>query len=369
MAGGPIVYCNVKTQNSARQVEIIVPSYSSLTAAERAVVGSGGEWPVRLCGTSGEIARATKTVRAHRGLRRRKHVDANTVDPSKSLDDARQYRKRIKVIDQTENTRRMRLHVCPVVVADGRTVGDIPLDEFTLDHAELVIAQPTLKDGSIRHVSQCLHRLFKLAVTPARILKQSPFPPGWLPLPEEPKDGEFLWPNEDATLLACKKVPLVYRIFYGFSTREGPRKGNVQMLRRDELHLDLPGGQGAIVLPKTKNGRGATCKLDWGTAEALRRWLRLHDSPWVFPAEMVPLYRRHREGKPVEARHLSAKLREHLELAGVKRPALYETTDNSMRMRLHDLRAYAGSWIIPSGATRSTGMTGAVWPGRTLDSA
>jgi hypothetical protein len=56
---------------------------------------------------------------------------------------ARRYRRRIKEIDHTENRRRLKNHILSVVFR-GRTIGDTPLSEFTLDHADHVLAQPRL---------------------------------------------------------------------------------------------------------------------------------------------------------------------------------------------------------------------------------
>ncbi|MBN2194848.1 MAG: site-specific integrase [Polyangiaceae bacterium] len=265
---------------------------------------------------------------------------------------ARQYRQWVKAIDHTENARRMRVHVYPVVFK-GRTVGETPMDEFTLDHAEAVLSQPTLKDGSVRHVAQCLHRIFKLAVARARILPQSPFPPGWLPPANQPKDGEFLWPEEEARLLACADVPLVWRVAYGVDAREGIRLGNLRTLRREHLHLSQPGGRGVIIVPKMKNGRRGHWRLGDDTAEALRRWLRLHESPWVFPTEQVPRHRRTRDGQPVETKHAAERLRAHLGKAGVTRQSLFEANDNTMRLRGHDLRATFVTLALARGRTRT----------------
>jgi len=265
---------------------------------------------------------------------------------------ARQYRQWVKVIDHTENARRMRVHVYPVVFK-GRTIGETPMDEFTLDHAEAVLSQHTLKDGSVRHVAQCLHRIFKLAVARARILPQSPFPPGWLPPANEPKDGEFLWPEEEARLLACAEVPLVWRVAYGVDAREGIRLGNLRTLRREHLHLSQPGGRGVIIVPKMKSGRRGHWKLGDDTAEALRRWLQRHESPWVFPAELLPRYRRTRDGQPVETKHAAERLRAHLTKAGVTRKSLFEAADNTMRLRCHDLRATFVTLALARGRTRT----------------
>ena len=117
---------------------------------------------------------------------------------------AQRHPGRVLEIDQTENTRRMKKHVYPVVF-DGTTIGDVPLEQFTLDMADHVLAQPTLPRGSVRHVAQCMLRLMNLAVYPARVLKVSPLPPkGWLPKANRLKERAYLFPTKRRP---CSRAP------------------------------------------------------------------------------------------------------------------------------------------------------------------
>jgi len=252
---------------------------------------------------------------------------------------ARRYRGRVKDIDHDENVRKLKKHVYPIVFG-SRTIGDTPLDEFGLDHADHVLAQPTLPDGSLRHVAQCMHRIMKLAVYPARILDRSPFPPGWLPPASQQKERGYLYPLEDAALMGYERLAPVWRLFFGFSNREGIRQENAGTIEWANLSLDLPNGAGHIVLDETKNGRGGTWALDPGTAEALRRWrTTCPSSRWVFPTEALPRYRRSRAGQPLYVDHAAGVLREALQKAGVNRPKLFQNGNNRLRIRAHDLRA------------------------------
>ena len=251
----------------------------------------------------------------------------------------RRFRGHVKHIDQDENIRRLKTHVYPIIFRT-RTIGDTTLSEFGLDHADHVLAQPTLPDGSLRHVAQCMHRIMKLAVYPARLLDRSPFPPGWLPAANEQKERGYLYPLEDADLMGYGPLALVWRLFFGFSNREGIRQENAATIEWANLSLDLQGGGGHIVLDKTKNGRGGTWALDPGTAEAFRRWRTICPSTrWVFPTEAIPGHRRRRAGKSLYVDHASETLREALQSAGVDRPKLYQNGNNRLRIRAHDLRA------------------------------
>ncbi len=273
---------------------------------------------------------------------------------------------RVQSIDHEENARRLAKHVYSVMF-ENQEIGDVPLDEFSLDMADHVLAQPTLPRGSVRHVAQCMLRLMNLAVYPARLLPSSPFPAkGWLPKANRLKERAYLFPLEEAAILACTQVPLVWRLFFGFCTREGLRRENAVTLEWSNLTLDLPGGAGHIDLDKTKNGRGGNWPLDPGTAEALRLWRTVCPSArWVFPTEALPMYRRSRSGQPLSAGHAGLKLRECLLLAGQDRPKLYQRDANRIPIRAHDLRATFVTLALANGktedwVTRRTGHSSSV---------
>lgn len=248
---------------------------------------------------------------------------------------AAQYRGRVRSINHAENARRLEKHVYRITYR-GRAIGDIPLNEFDLDIADHVLAQATLPEGSLRHVAQCLHRIFKLAVYPVRLLDRSPFPAGWLPPANGLKERGYLYPAEDAALMRALGVPLVWRLLFGFLAREGLRREDAATLEWSNLSL----GQGHLVLDQTKNGRGASWAMDVGTTEALRRWNTLCPAGrWVFPSEALPRYRRRRHGQPIHVNHAAATLRGALKEAGIEREKLFQNGNNRLQLRAHDLRA------------------------------
>ena len=264
---------------------------------------------------------------------------------------AKRYRGRVRRIDHKDNKSRLDRYVYPVAV-DGRTVGDTPLDELTIDHADEVLSQANLPAGSLRHVAQCLNRMFTLAVYPARVLKHSPLPRGWMPAPNRSKAKSYLFPAEDAAVLAYTAAPLVTRVLLGFLSREGPRKGNVASLRWSDLTLDLPGGRGYAVIDRTKSGADGRWVLAPGTAEALRRWRRLCPSEQlVFPAEAVPRSPRRNHGKPMNVDKLGENLRKWLRAVGVNRPQLFESTNDRLQLRAHDLRVTFVTLSLANGET------------------
>jgi integrase len=268
-----------------------------------------------------------------------------------SNDLAREHRRRVKALDHTENIFRFKKHIYPVIF-QGRTIADTPLREFSIQHAEHVLKQPTLPDGSLRHVAQCLSRVLSLAVHPAQLLEHSPLRRGWLPSPNTLKARSYLFPAEEAALMNNRKMPLVRRVFLGFCDREGPRVSNVVNLKWSDLTLDLTGGGGLAVIDRSKNGESITWALDPGTAEALRRWRSLCPSKvWVFPAEAIPRFRRRNSGRPMSIGSIATLLRKGLKEAGVTRAQLFQQSGTRIRLRAHDLRATFITLALMSGRT------------------
>lgn len=267
---------------------------------------------------------------------------------------AHRYRRRVKEIDHTENARRLKNHVLPVVFR-GKTIGDTLLAEFTLDHADHVLAQPTLPEGSVRQVAQIMHRLLRLAEFPARIIERSPFPRGWLPEPNPVKARSYLFPSEDLALLRHAEIPLVKRLYIGVAHREGPRRGNLVTLTWSCLLLDFEDGSGYLTLDHTKNGRDANWALDPGTAEALRQWKKTCPSKtYVFPELALPQARRRQlQDRPMHVSHFSDELRAWLRECGVDRPKLFERNEHRIPLRAHDLRASFVTLALANGKSEA----------------
>ncbi len=271
---------------------------------------------------------------------------------------AQDYPLRIKRIDHHDNIARFRRHVFPVVYvpSDGRTtafagvrIGAIPMQGFMVDHADYVLSRPTLPTGSILHVASIIRRVCNIAQYPGRVVTANPLPPRWAPLPRTPKEHSYLFPHEEAKVLAHSDFPLVKRLLIGFLNREGPRKENAASLTWPQLTLAGLDGGGHVVFDTTKNGRGGAWTLN-GTAEALRRWRALCPSKtYVFPASALPIHRE--KNRPLYVDHLAADLRDYLRHVGVERAALFSRNEHRLRLRAHDLR---GTFITLSLAAGQT---------------
>jgi integrase len=250
--------------------------------------------------------------------------------------------------DATPDESYLRLYINP-------HVGDVPVNGFTLDDADLVMAHlPETKSSSTRrHVGQVIRRVLALAVYPARYLKENPIPRGWLPKVKQVKAFTHVYPDEDRALLACRStkegkegVPLVRRLFYGVLTREG--------MRRDELgharwrDFDLTRGQ--VMLDENKTDDPRSWVLDPDVVRALRAWKECYcagaqpdDFVFVNPEDGVRLY----------TLHLADELRRDLRRAGVTRSTLFERSDVRCPIRVHDLRATFVTVSLANGRTET----------------
>ncbi len=213
----------------------------------------------------------------------------------------------------------------------GIKLGDIPLSRFTFDHAESAKRQfpkAARRPATRRHYAQVLSRVLTLAVYPLRAIKVSPIPKGFLPNVGKPPAFPYLYPTEDAALMAHALTPIEERMLFGFLAREGMRKGEALALTWSDLDLD----HGAVKLDENKTDDPRAWALNPGVARALVLWQKLvpHEpTDLVFPASVE---------REFEPSRLSDILRSQLWAAGVRRHELHNVGPNRGMLRVHDLR-------------------------------
>ncbi len=222
-----------------------------------------------------------------------------------------------------DDERNLRLYVLP-------HLGALPIDLVTLEHVDDVMAKlpERLSSASRRHVAQVLHRLLAMAVYPARHRKTNPIPSGWMPRIRSDAAKTFLYPDEDAKLLACVDVPIERRIFYGFLSREGMRRDEAYRLTWRDVDLE----RGMVHLDENKTDEPRSWALDPGTRAALTAWKKSRGNP---PASEHVF---ERDGA-LDSKKLSQTLRADLRAAGVDREHIFATGGNRLPLRVHDLRA------------------------------
>lgn len=242
---------------------------------------------------------------------------------------AKDYPDHVKVKDGSIDASRLE-KLCAIDVG-GLKLGDVPLTAFQLDHAETAMRNlpPKAKRPMARRqYAQLLNRVLALAVYPCRLIPANPLPKGFLPKGGKPPAFAYLYPVEDAALLACDVLPLARRFLWGFLSREGCRLGEALALRFRDVDLET----GTVTLARSKTGESRTWALDAGVARALKTWKERRKAE---PADLVF----------ADCWHPADRLRDDLREAKVKRADLFETTEQRRALRIHDLR---GSFVTLS---------------------
>lgn len=257
---------------------------------------------------------------------------------------ARLYPDHVKAKSTAErDAQRLERYVYPLLTG-------VPLEAFTIDHAEAVMrALPSNRvrtAATRRHIAQLMHRILGIAVFPLRLIKANPLPKGFLPKTGPSKAKGYLYPEDDARLLGCRDVPLDLRAFYGFLDREGTRASEAEALTWRDLDLD----RGAVKLDENKTDDPRAWALSSGVAAGLRalRALREGAGAPAGPDDAVFILRA--DGKKYDAAKL---FREHLRMAGVDRPELFERSASRLHIRRHDLRATFVTLNLAAGRTET----------------
>jgi len=236
-----------------------------------------------------------------------------------------------------------RKHVFPIV-------GAVPIADFTIDHADAVMrALPETHAASSRHqIAMLVTRVLNIAAMPLRLIPLSPIPKGWIPKRGPAKALGYLYPDEDRRLLGCERIPICFRIYYGFMAREGMRAAETERLTWADVDLE----RGAITLDVNKTDDPRAWAMGPDVVRALAMWRRIQREEYgacesVFVDDGgEPMMRFH-------FRHRAETFRAHLLLAGIDRSALHQRTEERRPIRAHDLRATFITIALANGKTEA----------------
>lgn len=221
------------------------------------------------------------------------------------------------------------------VTALSRELGDVAISAITLDVAERALTAATPSDASqstARQYAQVLSRVLRLAAYPLKLIERSPLPPDFVPPKGKAPAFTFLYPEEDALLMRCAKVPMGYRIIYGFLAREGLRISEAMSLTWRDLDLE----RGVIALDRNKTDTPRVWALGADVVEALGAYRGSADpDDVVFPEFILD--------------RSSKRLRAHLLDAGVTRREIHVRTAERHPLRIHDLRGTFVTLALASG--------------------
>jgi integrase len=241
--------------------------------------------------------------------------------------------KRKKTAD--DDAQRLAKHVFPYVVG-------VHLDEFKIDHAELVMANldANLAAGTRRQVAQTIHRILGFAVYPGRYISANPLPRGFMPKVGPRKAKGMIYPEEESSLLACRKVPLKRRMIYGFTAREGPRYSEAIALTWADVDLR----HGLVKLDENKTDDPRSWSLAPEVVRALTAWKALTKGK---PNGTVFGIRK------TKSERQAATFRADLIRAGITRPELHNSTKSRLAVRFHDLRGVFVTMSLANGRSET----------------
>jgi integrase len=237
-----------------------------------------------------------------------------------------------------EDARILERHVYPLL--GNRSVASITLDDCEDVMRRLSSGgarRKKLSPLTRRNVLQTLSRLFTIAAYPLRLIAASPIPKGFVPKAGGRKALSFLYPSEDARLLACAEVSFDSRILWGFLAREGMRVAEALKLRWGDLDLDT----GVVNLDRNKTDDPRAWALDAGVVRALNAY-RGNGKP----ADLV--FR-----SPAEPERMATMLRRHLKAAKVERAELFARSEVRLPIRVHDLRGSFVTIALANGRTEA----------------
>jgi len=257
---------------------------------------------------------------------------------------AREWPDHVKAKDSTEDERKLKF--LNEIDIDGVKLGAVPLKRFQLDHAEAAMRQlpsSARRPATRRHYAQCIARVLALAVYPLRIISRNPLPKGFMPKTGKPPGFSFLYPVEDAALMARTEVPIEERLLFGFLAREGMRAGEALRLTWSDLDLD----RGVVTLDRTKTDEARAWPLDPGVAQALLA-LRKRKQPAGNALVFTDA-----DGNPFEVQVLARLLRSRLWTAEVRRPELHTKGENRSPLRAHDLRGTFVTLALANGRSEA----------------
>jgi integrase len=257
---------------------------------------------------------------------------------------AHQYPDHVKVKKTSVDDARLFKWILKVRMPDGTTFGDRAIRSVTLDDCDHVMgALPTTAEAPAtrRTYAVAIRRLLVYAVYPLRLLPVLPIPKGWLPRGGGDKAKAWIYPNEDATLMACRDVPLAQRLFFGLLVREGMRVSEALAMGWPDLDLE----RGVVRLDVNKTDDPRSWAMGEDVTRALIAWRALLGKTAKKDSQVFP--------RSLGNRRLARALRIALERANVKRPELTVAKPGRMILRAHDLRGSFVTLALAAGRTEA----------------
>jgi integrase len=162
---------------------------------------------------------------------------------------------------------------------------------------------------------------------------------------DDDKELQWLYPDEFLVLVGCEAVPVEARRIYVLATYLFVRGGELKALTWPDVDLE----HGILSVRRSFDRATGLVKQTKTGNKGIRRFA-------IEPALLPLLRTMHDEAEgqgPVVDMRLqkwwAADLRKHMEAAGIKREALFDTDDTRKRLRFHDLRGTGLTWMAIRG--------------------
>jgi len=229
-------------------------------------------------------------------------------------------------------------------------LGHRPIAEITSEEAEKAkqLIPASLEHSTRRNYTARLRFIFKLAEQPLKLIEHSPIGSKFVARRRARHSFAFIYPEEEARLLACTGIPFEYRWLYGWLARNGSRIS--ETLRLTWQHISLESGTVRLEASWTKTKRARLWRVDADVLIALQRRWRDEGEPvdaLVFPGPA---------GRRLTRKTVRQRFRRDLERAEVKRAELHARTEDSRPLRVHDLRASFVTLALANGWTEQQVM-------------
>lgn len=176
-----------------------------------------------------------------------------------------------------------------------------------------------------------------------RVLKDNPTNDVAGPDRGDEKAKAFLYPDEFVKLVTCEQIPLDYRRLYAIAIYLYSRASEIRMLRW--IDFDLVHGTVKISRSWDRDRKSAK-------STKVGRVRQFAIEPNVLPLLDVMYGERRNDAEILPSRvfHGPAKrFREHLQIAGITRAALFVSDDQHLQIRFHDTRATGITWMAMRG--------------------
>lgn len=245
-------------------------------------------------------------------------------------------------------------HVCP-------HIGEKPVNEISKEDIERIVQVFDEKSASGQwswktgmrawlHLRKLFSDACKSKNPALRVRKDNPTNDVASPDRGDEKAKAFLYPDEFVKLMTCEQIPLAVRRLYAIAIYLYSRASEIRMLR----WIDFDLVHSTIKVCRAWDHERKTVK-----STKAGRVREFAIEPNLLPLLDVMYSERKDDAEILPAKvfyHMAKRFREHLQIAGITRAALFVSDDQHLAIRFHDTRATGITWMAMRGDSATTIM-------------